>query len=140
MSGGLATLLEHVLGNDGRHELDVTRPEPVLDEARAKVRASAGITTVVTLAGAAGLSATDAGLLAVVLEVLAGAGIAVANAVLTLRAAYAARPLVTPLADPRDAEGQPLDVPLEQPVDEQVDELVDQPLGDAFPHPRPPTG
>lgn len=105
---GLTTLVDRVLGNDGRHELEVHRPEPVLDEATAKAKAAAGITTVVTLLGAAGVSTTDAGLVGLVLTVLAGLVIAVAQVILTLRAAYAARARVTPVLDPRDDAGHHL--------------------------------
>lgn len=102
----LTDLIEAMLGNEGRHEADLAeRPEPVLNEVKARARAATGITALVTALGTLGVSQTNAGLIGVCLTVLAGVVIAVANAILTIRAAYAARERVTPLSDPRSADG-----------------------------------
>lgn len=104
----LTRFLDALLGNQGHHEVEVTRPQPVLDEAKAAAKRSTIVATLVTALGVLGVSSTDAGLIGVVLTVVLGAVFAVAQAVFTIRAAYAARPLVTPLSSPRNARLQTL--------------------------------
>lgn len=102
------TLVDKLLGNDGRHEVQV-RPEPVLDEARAKAGIAALVTAAATAAVTLGVvSATDAATLTAALIAIGGGVVVLVNYVLTMRAAYAARSRVTPLSDPVGSDGTAL--------------------------------
>lgn len=102
------TFIDRILGNDGKHEAEV-RPEPVLDEARAKASVAAFVTAVATAAVALGVVTTsDAATLSAAVIAVGGGVVVLVNYVLTMRAAYAARAKVTPLSDPVDSDGEAL--------------------------------
>jgi len=103
VSGVLIRLVDHLTGSDGRHEAPVSLEgaEPVLDEAEQRAKAGVAIASVVGLAVTAGvLGPGDAPLWIGVLTALAAVGIAVLQAVLTIRRAYLVRAQVTPWPGP----------------------------------------